>query len=332
MRRHHRWLALLGAIIVVASLPGCLGGPDIPKIRIDGSSTVYKVSLAAAEEFARAGADVEITLKYAGTGGGFQKFAKGELDICDASRPITTQELSLCKANGVEFYELPIAFDALTVIVNQDNDWAQQMTVEELRKLWRPESQGKITRWNQIRAGWPAEEITLFGAGTDSGSFEYFTEAIVGKKNQSRSDYTATENDNIILQGVQGDKYALGYVPYAYFEPRADTLKAVQIDAGHGPIMPCPKNVINGTYAPLSRPLLIYVNEHSAERPAVREFVKFYETNGKSLALAVDYIPLPDEAYPAILKRFENGDTGTVFAGHAAIGMNIHDILAKEAQ
>jgi phosphate transport system substrate-binding protein len=334
MRQHHRWLGMLGAaaLIAAACLTGCEGGPPRPAIKIDGSSTVYKVSLAAAEEFGKTAPNVDISVKYAGTGGGFKSFAKGDLDVCDASRPITEKELALCKENGVEFYELPIAFDALTVIVNKDNDWTEQMTVEELQKLWHPDNQTTITKWSQIRAGWPDEKITLFGAGTDSGTFEYFTEAIVGEKNKSRSDYTATENDNIILQGVQGDKYALGYVPYAYFEPRADVLKAVKIDAGKGPVMPSPENVINGTYAPLSRPLFIYVQQKAAERPEVTEFVKFYVSNGKQLALAVKYIPLPDEAYPAVLQRFDSRTTGTVFDGHAAIGMNIHEILSKETK
>ena len=301
-------------------------------IKIDGSSTVYKVSQAAAEEYSNAAPNVDISVKYAGTGGGFKSFVKGDLDICDASRPITEKELALCKENSVEFYELPVAFDALTIIVNKDNDWAEQMTVEELKKLWHPDNQTTITKWSQVREGWPDEKINLFGAGTDSGTFEYFTEAIVGEKNTSRSDYTASENDNIILQGVEGDKYALGYVPYAYFEPRADSLKAVKIDAGKGAVMPSPATVIDGTYSPLSRPLFIYANQKSAERPEVSEFVKFYLTNGKNLALEVKYIPLPDEAYPAVLKRFEDKTTGTVFGGKAAIGMNINDILSKEAK
>lgn len=304
-------------------------------IKIDGSSTVYKVSQAAAEEFGNVARNIDISVKYAGTGGGFKNFVQGELDICDASRPIQESEMALCKANGVEYIELPICFDALTIAVNAKNDWANDITTDELKKLWETAAEGKITTWSQVREGWPNEKITLYGAGTDSGTFEYFTEAIVEKKNASRSDYTASENDNDILRGIEGDKNALGYVPYAYYEPRKDSLKALKIDWSQdeaGPIEPSPASVVQGVYNPLSRPLFIYVNRKSAERPEVKAFVDFYLLNGKQLAQEVKYIPLPDTAYPAIAERFNKLQVGTGFGGHSKVGLHIDEVLKIEPQ
>ena len=324
---------LCAGCVALAGLAGCGGGTSSPPIRIDGSSTVYKISQAAAEEFSNVEPDSDISVKYAGTGGGFKSFVKGELDICDASRPITEKEMAACKENGVEYIELPICFDALTIAVNAKNDWATDITTAELKKLWEPEATGKIMTWNQVREGWPNEKITLFGAGTDSGTFEYFTEAIVERKNASRSDYTASENDNVILQGIEGDVHALGYVPYAYFEPRQKTLKALKIDWDKdeaGPIAPSPENVVSGTYNPLSRPLFIYVNRKSTDRPEVKSFVKYYLTNGKKLAQEVKYIPLPDDVYPQVLERFTKMQVGTGFGGEAAIGLPLGEILKRE--
>jgi phosphate transport system substrate-binding protein len=273
------------------------------------------------------------SVKYAGTGGGFKRFVTGEIDICDASRPIQAGEMEKSREHGVEYIELPIAFDAITVAVNVENKWCDAMTVEELKTVWEPGS--KITRWNQIRSEWPDEEIHLFGAGTDSGTFEYFTEAIVGKKNASRSDYTAQENDNIIVQGIQGDKFALGYVPYAYYEPQQQTLKAVKIDwekDEQGPVEPTVENVVNSVYNPLSRPLFIYVLRSSADKPHVQSFVEFFVTHGEAIAQDVRYIPLPADAYPKVLERFQKRETGTAFGGHSEVGLHIDEILSREPQ
>jgi phosphate transport system substrate-binding protein len=300
------------------------------EINIDGSSTVYKLSQAAAEMFGEVSPDVAVTVKYAGTGGGFKNFVKGDLDICDASRPIQEKEMALCKENGIEYMELPVAFDALTIAVNAQNDWAETMTVEELKKLWEPAAEGKVLKWSDVRDGWPNEKITLHGAGTDSGTFEYFTEAIMQKKNASRSDYSASENDNIIIQSIEGDKFALGYVPYPYYEPRKSTLKAVKIDSGAGPVQPSPATVMDGTYHPLSRPLFIYVNLKSAERPAVKAFVDYYVKNAASIANAVKYIPLPDSAYPIVGKRFDTLQVGTAFGGHSDTAVKFEEVLKRE--
>jgi phosphate transport system substrate-binding protein len=302
-------------------------------IRIDGSSTVYKISQAAAEEFCLAAKSVVISVAYKGTGGGFKSFVRGELDICDASRPIQESEVAKCKEHGVEFIELPIAFDALTIAVNRKADWVDSMTVDELKKLWEPAATNKVMKWNDIRPNWPDKEIKLFGAGTDSGTFEYFTEAVVGQKNNSRSDYTAAENDNVIIKGIEGDRYALGYVPYAYYAPRSQSLKALSIDWEKndlGAIAPSPQTVEEGTYAPLSRPLFLYVNKQSAERPEVAAFIEFYLRNGSAIAKIAKYIPLPESAYQQVIERFDERRAGTAFGGHSRFGMHIDDVLQLE--
>lgn len=303
------------------------------RIKIDGSSTVYKISQAAAEEFGLVADKVIIAVAFKGTGGGFKTFVKGDLDICDASRPIQESEIAGCEKNGVEYLELPIAFDALTIAVNHKATWVDAITVEELKKLWEPAATGKVMKWKDIRPDWPDKEIKLFGAGTDSGTFEYFTEAVVGEKNQSRSDYTAAENDNVIIKGIEGDQYALGYVPYAYYAPRAKTLKALSIDWEKddlGPVAPSPKTVEDGTYAPLSRPLFLYVNKKAAERPEVKAFVGFYLKNGKAISEIAKYIALPETSYPLVIERFEKLQTGTAFGGHSKFGMHIDDVLKLE--
>lgn len=254
-------------------------------VKIDGSSTVYPATEAVAEEFQKAkkGA-VNVTVGISGTGGGFKKFCRGETDISDASRPILKEEMELCKQNGIEYIELPICFDALTVAVHPKNDWVTAITVADLKKIWEPEAQGKITHWNQVRPEWPNEKLLLFGAGADSGTFDYFTEAITGKAKASRGDFTASEDDNVLVQGIEGNRYALGYIPFAYYAPHANRMKALAIDwekDQHGPVLPSQENVLQGIYNPLSRPLFIYVNRKAAERPEVKEFVEFYlQTRG----------------------------------------------------
>jgi phosphate transport system substrate-binding protein len=322
--------ASLGLLLLV----GCQSEPTtITRIEIDGSSTVFKLTQAIAEEFQSDNSAVHIKVDRSGTGGGFSKFVLGSLDICDASRPIAAKEIKLCQENGVEYIELPIAFDAITVAVNIKNTWCDTMTVEELKKLWEPEAEDKITRWSQIRDGWPDQKITLFGQGHDSGTFEYFTEAIVKQKNKSRTDCTASEDDNVILLGIEGERESLGYVPYAYFAPRAGkTMKAVKIDSGKGPIEPSPATVKDASYTPLSRPLFIYINRKSADRPEVRAFIEFYLANGEKMAEAVGYISLNASDYPKVLERFQKLQTGTSFNGASSEGKTLDDILSVPPQ
>lgn len=302
-------------------------------VKADGSSTVYPITEAVAEEFQRTQRDaVRVTVGISGTGGGFKKFCRGETDVQDASRPIMAEEMEACRKNGVQYYELPVAFDAITIVVSHQNTWLAFMTVGELKNLWEPSAQGKITKWNQIRDSWPDAPAKLFGAGSDSGTFDYFTEAIVGKAKSSRGDYTASEDDNTLVQGIANDKHALGYIPFAYFEPNKKKLKAVWIDAGKGPVLPSRENVENGTYQPLSRPIFIYVNAKSAERAEVANFVDFYLKSAAKLVTQVKYVPLPGPAYTAALQRFHNRNLGTVFHGASVVGFRIEDILTRKAK
>lgn len=273
-------------------------------ITIDGSSTVFPVTEAMAEEFRSVQPGTDITIGVSGTGGGFQKFGRGEVDIANASRPIKEEEAALLRANNIDFVELEVAYDGLAVVVNPENDWVNCFTVEELKKIWEPSAQGTITRWNQIRPEWPDQEIHLFGPGVASGTFDYFTEAIVGKTGSSRGDYTASEDDNILVQGVAGDKFALGFFGLAYYEENQEKLKKVAVDGGQGCIEPSLETVSNGSYAPLSRPLYIYVNSSSLENPAVVEFIRFYIDEASNLLPDVGYIPLTDDEYQRELNKF----------------------------
>ena len=268
---------------------------DAQVIKIDGSSTVFPITEAVAEEFQiQKRGKVRVTVGISGTGGGFKKFCRGETDIQDASRPILAAEMEACRAAGIKYYELPIAYDALTVVVNPQNNWITQLTIPELKKIWEPASQGKVTRWNQINPKWPNETLALFGPGSDSGTFDYFTEAVVGKAKSSRGDYTGSEDDNVLVQGVASNKNALGYFGYAYYQPNASKLKAVPIVGKSGKAVgPSLDNVVNGSYEPLSRPIFIYVAEKSAQRPEVKEFVEYYLAKSVPLIEEVKYVPLP---------------------------------------
>jgi len=327
-----RWLIVaVMVIITVVALWSGAGAQQGPVVRVDGSSTVFPVTEAVAEEFQKAkrGA-VRVTVGISGTGGGFKKFCRGEIDLQDASRPILSEEMTACAKQGIRYYELPIAYDALTLAVNPSNSWVRSLTITDLKKMWEPAAQGKITRWNQVRPEWPDAPLKLFGAGADSGTFDYFTEAVVGKAKASRGDYTASEDDNSLVQGIAADKHALGYIPFAYFEPNKGKLKAVAIDGGKGPVMPSLDNVVRGTYTPLSRPLFIYVSAKSAARPEVKEFVNFYLRNAAKLAQQVKYLPLPERAYAIGQERFEKGETGTAFGGHAEVGLPVEEILKRQ--
>jgi len=299
-------------------------------IKIDGSSTVYPVTEAVAEEFQKE-TSIKVTVGISGTGGGFKKFVRGETDISDASRPILQQEIDQAKANGIRYIELPVAFDALTVMVNPKNDWVDYLTVEELKKVWEPAAQGTVTNWNQVRSSFPDAPLKLFGAGSDSGTFDYFTEAINGKAKSSRGDYTGSEDDNVLVQGIENDANALGYFGYAYYAENMDRLKAVPISMkGAKPIGPSEEAVLNGSYQPLSRPIFIYVNAKSLERPEVRRFAEFYLKNAAALTKEVKYIPLPESSYEKGLARLSAAKTGTVFGGKAEVGVRIDDLFSRE--
>ena len=278
-------------------------------INIDGSSTVYPISEAVAEEFRAEAPKVKVTVGLSGTGGGFKKFSRGETDINDASRPIKSEEAEQCKLNSIDFVELEVAYDGLVVAVNPANDWVKEITVAELKKIWEPEAQDKIKYWNQVRPEWPKEEIHLYGAGVESGTYDYFTEAIVGKSHSSRGDYTGSEDDNVLVQGVAGDKFALGFFGLAYYEENKAKLKAVPVDDGKddngaGAIAPSLETVINKTYVPLSRPLYIYVNSKATERKEVVRFVEFYLQTASELSKAVGYVPLTEAEYKSQQEKF----------------------------
>ena len=317
---------LAGLALLLGALPAAA---EKKIVKIDGSSTVFPITEAVAEEFMKANRDTQVTVGISGTGGGFKKFCRGETDISDASRPILRKEMDACLEAGIQYYELPVAFDALTVMINPKNSWAATMTVAELKKIWEPAAQGNVTKWSQVRAGWPEKPLKLYGAGSDSGTFDYFTEAIVGKAKSSRGDFTASEDDNVLVQGIASDETALGYFGFAYYEENADKLKAVAVDGGKGGVLPSIETVKDGTYQPLSRPIFIYVSKRAAKKPEVKAFVDFYLQNAAALVEEVKYIPLPANEYAAIAERFQKGPTGTAFGGKSEIGVKIGDLLNR---
>jgi len=304
-------------------------------VQIDGSSTVFPISEAVAEEFQKKNPDVRVTVGISGTGGGFQKFCRGETDISDASRPIRAAEMDACQKAGIEFIELPVAYDGLAIVVNPKNAWASSMTTAELKTMWSPEAQGKVMKWNQVRPSWPDREFRLFGAGVDSGTFDYFTEAVNGKEKASRGDFTSSEDDNVIVQGVASDEVALGFLPLAYVEQNKDRLKLVPVDDGKtengdGPILPAAETVRNGTYQPLSRPLFIYVARKAADRPEVRALVDSYFTSA-GLMREVGYVELTPELYTLAKSHFDANKVGTAFgSGGSQVGMTLEALLARE--
>ncbi len=307
-----RWLPL--SLLLVLALAACRTTPAVSgSILIDGSSTVYLITEAMAEEFQKANPGIHVTVGISGTGGGFRKFCAGEIDIVDASRPIKPPEMEACRQKGIEFIELKVAFDGLAVVVNPENNWVDYLTVEELKKIWEPEAQGKVTRWSDIRPHWPDKELHLYGPGVDSGTYDYFTEVIVGKSGSSRGDFLASEDDNVLVQGVASDPLALGYFGFAYYMENADRLKLVPIDGGGGPVLPSYETILSGAYRPLSRPLFIYVSKAAAERPEVRAFIEFYldPRNAEKLVKEVGYIPLPEGELGKSLERFRNRVTGS---------------------
>jgi phosphate transport system substrate-binding protein len=303
-------------------------------IKVDGSSTVFPITEAVAEEFqiSKRG-KVHVTVGIAGTGGGFKRFCRGETDISDASRPITSAEIATCAQAGVKYIELPIAYDALTVVVNPKATWIDQVTVAELNKMWGPAAQGVVSKWSQVNSKWPSAAFKLYGPGTDSGTFDYFTEAVNGRAKSSRGDYTASEDDNTLVQGVLADVNAMGYFGYAYYAANPGKMKAVKIvnKAGQA-VGPSEAAVLDGSYNPMSRPLFIYVNADSARKPEVKDFVEFYLTKAAGFIKEVKYVPFNQGAYDTALAHFHANRVGTVFNGAAQVGVKVEDLLKMEAK
>ncbi|NEO99195.1 MAG: PstS family phosphate ABC transporter substrate-binding protein [Symploca sp. SIO2E9] len=321
---------------LVALVSSCSQGTSSQQqtIRIDGSSTVYPITQAVAKEFnAKNIVPAEVTVDFSGTGGGFEKFCAGETDINDASRPIQLDEMAKCKAAGVAYIELPVAFDALSVVVNSQNNWASEITLAELKKIWDPAAEEKITKWNQVRASWPDKPLNLYAPGTDSGTYDYFTEAIVGKAGDSRSDFFGSEDDDILVEEISEDPNAIGYFGLAYYETNPGQMKPLAINSGNGSVLPSTETVKNATYQPLSRPLFIYVSLGSAQdKPAVREFVYYYLKRAPEIVSTVGYVPLPKEGYHLNKVHYNQGKVGTVFEGKSQFNLTIGELLRKQAK
>ncbi|UJP04648.1 MAG: PstS family phosphate ABC transporter substrate-binding protein [Nitrosomonas sp.] len=302
-----------------------------PIVKIDGSSTVFPITEAVAEDFqiSKRGA-VRVTVGISGTGGGFRKFCRDEIDIVNASRPITPSEMEACKQQGVQYIEMPIAYDALTVVINPKNNWSKTITIAQLKKIWEPEAQGKIMNWNQIDSTWPDKRIKLYGPGADSGTFEYFTEAVVGKAKSSRGDFTASEDDNILVQGVASDHYALGFFGFAYYIENVKKIAAAAVDSGDGGVLPSVATVENNSYKPLSRPIFIYVNAKSANKDEIVDFVNFYMKNATELVTEVKYFPLSKTIYDLNLDHLNKKKTGTFFEHGTGVNVKLEELLKQE--
>lgn len=324
--------------LMVAVVAGALATGGVlaqALVKIDGSSTVYPVTEAVAEEFQKSKKNsVRVTVGISGTGGGFKKFCRGEIDISNASRPILKKEVDECKAAGIDYIELPIAYDAITVVVHPKNDWIKSMTVAELKTIWEPAAQGKVMTWKQVNPAWPDRPLKLFGAGADSGTFDYFTEAITGKSKSSRGDFTASEDDNVLVQGVSRDVGSLGFFGFAYYEENRNKLRGVPIiaSAGKPAVLPSNEAVIDGSYQPLARPIFIYVNAKSADKPEVKEFIEFYMKHGPALVKEVKYVPLPPKAYDYNTNAFNKRNKGSKFGGENKVGLTIEELMKIEAK
>jgi phosphate transport system substrate-binding protein len=322
------------AVVFACSLvAGC--DKPAPLVTVDGSSTVFPITEAVAEQFQRSGARARVTVGISGTGGGFKKLCAGEIDLADASRPIKPSEVEQCQAGGVEYVELPVAYDGLAIVVHLANTWAQHITVEELRLMWQPEAQGKVMRWNQVRPDWPDRELHLYGAGVDSGTYDYFTEAIVGKEHASRGDYTSSEDDNVLVQGIARDELALGFFGLAYYEENRSRVRAVPVDDGKpengaGPVAPSSDTVRGNTYQPLARPLFVYVSRRALDRPEIEAFVRFYLEHAPHLVAVTGYVPLPERAYALATTRVTERHTGSLFGGRGSqVGVSIESLLDR---
>lgn len=295
-------------------------------VTIDGSSTVFPITEAVAEEFQGANPRVRVTVGISGTGGGFKKFCAGDTDINGASRPIKEQEIKKGTEHGVDYIELPVAYDGISVVMNPKNTTVNIITFEDLKKIWQPES--KVKLWSDARPEWPKQKINLYGPGTDSGTFDYFTETVNGKAQSCRPDFTASEDDNVLAQGIAGDPNALGFFGFSYYEANKTKLKAAMIDAGKGPVGPSELTIKNGTY-PLSRPIFIYINKKAADRPEVKAFVEYYLENAPALVKEVGYVPLPEKVYKLALERFQKRVAGSIFNGQETAGKSLEELMGK---
>ena len=321
----------IGLSMVLAAAVGCGGGEmqsESPVITLDGSSTVFPIAEAVAEEFQFVMPDARVTVGISGTGGGFEKLCTGETDISNASRPIKEVEIAACAEAGVEFIELPIAYDGIAVVTNPKNDWVNALTVDELKRIWEPDAQGTLVRWNQVKSEWPDEELHLFGPGADSGTFDYFTEIIVGESGASRGDFTSSEDDNVIVQGVSTDELALGFFGLAYYEENRDRLKIIGVndendDNGVGAITASAEVVRDGTYQPLSRPIFIYVSTAALNRPNTEAFIEFFLSDSVGLIREVGYVPLSDAEYGLVRDRVAARTTGSVFANASNVPLEM---------
>ncbi|MDJ0571716.1 MAG: PstS family phosphate ABC transporter substrate-binding protein [Pleurocapsa sp. MO_192.B19] len=324
----------LGVITAMLAVATPLAAQETESILIDGSSTVYPITQKIVAEYQTSNKKpVDIEVEFSGTGGGFDKFCRGETDINNASRPIQLDEMAACNNSEVRYIELPVAFDALTVVVNPQNDWLESITIEELAKIWSTDAEGKITRWNQVRPSFPDQPLNLYAPGKDSGTFDYFTEAVVGEAGASRTDYTASEDDDVLVKGVSQDPNALGYFGLAYYEQKANEMKAVAVDSGKGAVLPSKETVEQAQYQPLSRPLFIYVNVASAQKnKALRQFIDFYLSQAPEQVREVGYVPLPEEAYNIDKVTFHQGEVGTVFEGQSQFNLTIPELLRKQAR
>lgn len=303
--------------------------PITGMILADGSSTVGPVTQAVAEEFRSQFPDVRVPVGVSGSGAGFKKFCAGETDITNASRPIKASEIETCQSNGIDFVEVPVAFDGLAVLANPSNDFVDCLTVDELRKIWEPAAEDTVTSWAQVRDDFPDEPLILYGPGVDSGTYDYFTDAVVGEEGASRGDFTPSEDDNVLVQGIAGDRSATGFFGLAYYAANKDKLKLVSVDGGDGCVAPSPETVNTGTYQPLSRPLFIYISVPAAERQEVQTFIEFYMKNAGTLAGDVGYVELPPNIYDLALARFNNRVTGSIFEGEGAkVGVSLEDLLS----
>lgn len=307
---------------------------QLPSLSIDGSSTVYPISEAVARAFEKTG-KAEVTVVTSGTSSGFRKFCNGNTLIQDASRPMTEQEIDLCKKNLIQFMELPIAYDGIAVVVNQGNEWVTTLSIEQLKKMWEPAARGNVTTWQQVDPDWPNEAFVLYGPGIASGTYDYFTEAVVGEQHSSRADFNSSENDNDLVRSIYNNRNGLGYFGYAYYAENKNKVKLIPISSkgtNGTPVAPSPETVTNGTYQPLSRPLFIYVNQAAVEKhPVVRELIEFYLKNAPRLVEEAGYIPLSDNGYAKVLRRFQGGVTGSVFAGSGAkVGITQEDLMKLE--
>jgi len=329
------------ATVVVAALAALASGTACSKrkaaggtVAVDGSSTVFLISAAVAEQASKA-IGVDATVGSSGTGGGFKKFCAGEVDIAGASRPIKSGEADACKAKNIEWIEIPVAYDGIAIVVNTKNTFVDKLTVDELKKMWAPEAEGTITKWSQIREGWPDQPLRLLGAGADSGTYDYFTAAIVGKEHSSRGDYRQSEDDNVLVQGVESDDNAIGFFGFAYYAENKDKLKIVPIDNGKpedgdGGIVPSAATIAGGSYQPLSRPIFIYVSKNALAKAHVAKFVDFYLAQATTLSAQVGYVPLPANVDALAKKRFTDRKTGSVFAGGSKVGVTLEQLLASE--